>query len=55
MSLVRKPGSDLFHIEDLWLEEIVERLQFPSYRKVFTKCVSISLVILNGDSGNWKP
>jgi len=26
MSLVRKQGSNLFHIEDLWLEDIVERM-----------------------------
>jgi len=26
MSLIRKPESNLFYIEDIWLEDIVERI-----------------------------
>ena len=54
MSLVKSSKSQKFHIEDLWLQEIVEDLQFPSYRKVFTKCKSVSIVMLNGGQpGDW--
>eukprot|EP00347_Sterkiella_histriomuscorum_P007648 403348111 len=48
MSLVKLRGPQTqFRIEELWLQDIVESFNFPTYRKVFTNIQTPSIVILN--------
>lgn len=51
MSLLRKKGAtDHVKFEELWLQDIVESYTFPTYRKVFTKLKTASVVILNANN-----
>ena len=46
MCLVRSGQSSKFHLDEFWLHEFIESLDYPTYRKLFTTSNVLSVVVL---------